>query len=350
VGDGIAITAGTERVFVNRAFLAIHGLPDISQALGLPLDHFIVPEDREAVDRLVLLRQKGEPLDNPVEYRILRSDGEMRTLQAVVTLVNFKGRQAALTVLRDVTPLKQAETKILRLNEELEKHVRDLAQANAELEVFNSTVSHDLRIPLMAIDGFSRRMAEKCSDTLDEKGRSYLSMIRASVTRMGKLIEDLLAYSRLGRREMHHSPVSMQEIVASVLNELRTIYPEGEVLVSPLPECIGDERLLRQVITNLLSNAFKFSKYRAHRIIEVKGWEEADENVYSVTDNGAGFDMQYKDKLFNVFERLHSYQEFEGTGIGLSIVKRIVERHGGRIWAEGKPDEGATFYFSLPPA
>jgi light-regulated signal transduction histidine kinase (bacteriophytochrome) len=268
----------------------------------------------------------------------------------VITLVNFKGQQAALTVLRDVTPLKEAETKILRLNEELERHVRDLAQANAELEVFNSTVSHDLRIPLMAVEGFSRRLAKKYGDRLDEKGRSYLSMVQASVARMGKLIEDLLAYSRLGRLEMRHSPVSMREIVSSALDELRALYPEGEVLVSPLPGAVGDERMLRQVVSNLLSNAFKFSKYRTHRIIEVKGWEEGTENVYSVRDNGAGFDMEYKDKLFNVFERLHSYQEFEGTGIGLSIVKRIVERHGGRIWAEGKPDEGATFYFSLPAA
>ena len=348
VADGIAITVGTERVFVNRGFLSIHGLQDTSQVVGLPLDQFILSEDRETVNMLVLAMQRGESSKNLVEYRIHRADGAIRTLQASAVTISYKGQPATLAVLRDITPTKEAEKEILRLNRELEQHIMDLRNTNDELETFNSTVSHDLRTPLISIDGFSRKIVEKYSQGFDEKLAEYMSVIRTNTTKMQQLISDLLTYSRVGRQAMSHSLISMQGLVESVVNELRPIYPEGEVIVSPIPESIGDEQMIRQVLTNFLSNAFKFTKYSHSRHIEVRGWAEANENVYSIRDNGAGFEMHYKEKLFNAFQRLHTSEKFEGTGIGLAIVKRIINLHRGRVWADGKPDEGATFYFSMP--
>ena len=348
VADGIAITVKTERVFVNRAFLAIHGLRDASEVVGHPLDQFVVPEDRESVRRRVLARQKGEPLDELVEYRIQRPDGGVRTVQASVVTIPYRGEPATLAVLRDITAIKQAEMEIVRLNGELEQRVLDLRNANEELEAFNSTVSHDLRTPLMVVRGFSETITKKYREALDEEFVDRMGIIQTSARKMEQLIDDLLAWSRLGKQALRRAPVAVNELVASIVGELRTIYPEGEVTISSLAPCLGDERMLRQVFTNLLSNAFKFSSRRSERLIEVGCVEQTGENIYSVKDNGAGFDMRYRERLFNVFQRLHSREEFEGTGMGLAIVKRIVGLHGGRVWAEGTPDGGATFYVALP--
>ena len=348
VADGIAITMRTERVFVNQAFLAIHGLRDASEVVGHPTDQFVFPEDRQAVRERVLARQRGEPLDELVEYRIRRPDGEIRTVQASVVTIAYKGEPAVLAVLRDVTAIKHAETEIMRLNGELTQHVFDLKNANDELEAFNSTVSHDLRTPLMVIRGFAGRVTKKYSPGLDEKFVDQMGIIEASALKMEQLIDDLLAYSKLGKQALQRAPVHMDELAQSLVQELRTIYPGGEVTISALAPCVGDEGMLREVFTNLLSNAFKFSGRRARRVIEVGCVEQIKENVYFVRDNGAGFDMRQKDKLFGVFQRLHSQEEFGGNGMGLAIVKRIVSLHGGAVWAEGAPDEGATFYVTLP--
>jgi light-regulated signal transduction histidine kinase (bacteriophytochrome) len=269
-------------------------------------------------------------------------------VQASAVTIGYRGQPATLAVLRDITPIKKAEMEILRLNRELEQHIQELRDTNDELETFNSTVSHDLRLPLISLDGFSRKVVERYGHSFDEKLTDYMSIIRRNVSKMQQLIDDLLAYSRVGKGAMDYSVFSMEELVLSVMNDLKEIYPEGEAFVSPLPPAKGDERMIRQVLTNLLSNAFKFTRYRQPRIVEVKGWNEANQNVYCVRDNGAGFDMKHKEKLFNPFQRLHAAEEFEGTGVGLAIVKRIVAVHGGRVWAEGKPDEGAAFYFTLP--
>jgi PAS domain S-box-containing protein len=348
VADAIAITVKTERVFVNRAFLAIHGLRDASEVVGHPLDQFIFPEDREGVTERVLARQRGEPLNDLVEYRIQRPDGEIRTVQASVVTTVYKGQPATLAVLRDITAIKHAEMEIMRLNGELKQRVLDLRNANDELEAFNSTVSHDLRTPLMVIRGFSERIMKKYSEALDEKFGDQMGIIQTSAQKMEQLIDDLLAYSRLGKQALQFAPVPMNQLVESIVEELRTIYPGGEITICPLAPCVGDERMVRQVFTNLLSNAFKFSSHRTERMIKIGCFEKGNENVYFVKDNGAGFDMQHKDKLFNVFQRLHSQEEFGGTGMGLAIVKRIVSLHGGTVWGEGKPDGGATFYVTLP--
>jgi PAS domain S-box-containing protein len=348
VADGIGITVGTERVLVNRAFLTIHGLNEASRVIAHPFDQFILPEDREETRGRVRARQRGENLDKLAEYRIQRPDGETRTIQASVEAIIYKGCPATLAVLRDVTEIKRAEMRIRDLNSELEQHVGDLEMANRDLEAFNSMASHDLRIPVIAIQGFSRRIADKRGEMLDEKSREWLAIIQSNAQRMGQLIEDLLAYSRLGRQAGHYGVISMEKLVESVIQDLRPVYPDGEVAVFPLPDAFGDERMVRQLVFNLLSNAFKFAAHGRKQIIEVGGRQDEGENVYTVVDNGVGFDMKDKETIFEAFQRLHSSDEFEGTGIGLAIVKRIASLHGGRVWAEGRPGEGATFYFTLP--
>ena len=348
VADGIAITVGMNRVFVNSAFLRIHGLRETSEVVGKPLDLFIVPEDQEEVRKRTLARQKGEPTESLVEYRIQTADGEIRTVQASVVTIAYKGEPAALAVLRDITGMKRAEMEIKRLNRELGQSVLDLRNANDELQAFNSTVSHDLRTPLMVIGGFAEKIVKQYRPALDEKFGDQMAIIRAEVDKTEQLLDDLLAYSRLGRRAMQRRVVSVEELVRSVAAELRNLYADGEVTISSLPPCVGDEQMMRQIFANLLSNAFKFTSKSNPRMIEVGGREEEGENVYFVKDNGAGFDMRNRDRLFGVFQRLHGEGDFKGSGMGLAIVKRLVGLHGGRVWAEGSVGKGATFYVAVP--
>ncbi len=350
IADGIAITVGTERVFVNRAFLTIHGLSGGSEVVGRPLEEFVFHEDREAVRERTLARQRGEHPDDVVEYRIQRPDGEIRTVQVSVVATTHKGQPATLAVLRDITDKKRAGAEIVRLNKQLEQKVLDLRYANDELEAFNSTVSHDLRTPLMVIRAFSGRISDKYGPSLDDKFLRDMGTIQASAQRMEQLIDDLLSYAKLGKEALQRSQVSMNELVESVVEDLHALYPDGEVIISPLPHCMGDEHMLRLVFMNLISNAFKFTSRQEKRVIEIGYARGVTENVFFVKDNGAGFDPEHKDRLFNVFQRLHSQEEFSGTGMGLAIVKRIVGLHGGVVWAEGGPGKGATFYVVLPQA
>jgi light-regulated signal transduction histidine kinase (bacteriophytochrome) len=210
-------------------------------------------------------------------------------------------------------------------------------------------VSHDLRAPLRAIDGFSRIVQEDYADRLDMEGRRLLDVIRDNSQKMAQLIDDLLAYSRLGRRPLASAEVDMHRLCEEVLRELRESGARsGGVVLEALPAARGDATLLKQALANLLANAVKFSGKRERPLIRVSGVENGVECVYCVKDNGAGFDMRYGEKLFKVFQRLHRDDEFEGTGVGLAIVQRVVSRHGGRVWAEGKVGEGAAFHFSLP--
>jgi PAS domain S-box-containing protein len=348
IADGIAISVGMERVFVNRAFLAIHGLREPSEAIGKPLDYFIVTEDREETNKRVYARMRGELADGIVEYRILRPDGGVRAVQVSVVATAYQGKPAILSVLRDVTDIKAAEMEIRRLNKELEQHIHDLTSTNHDLETFNSTVSHDLRTPLMAIEAFSKKLEEQCGPMLNDKGLRYLGIVRSSANRMEQLIGDLLAYSRLGRQALQQAPIEMNELFRSLIAELQAAYPGGVVDLSPLPDAVGDQGMIRQAVQNLLSNAFKFTKHKPERVIKIEGTLQQGECVYTVRDNGAGFDVEDTEKLFEIFRRFHGSDEFEGTGVGLAIVKRIVNLHGGRVWAEGRPGEGATFTFPLP--
>jgi light-regulated signal transduction histidine kinase (bacteriophytochrome) len=211
-------------------------------------------------------------------------------------------------------------------------------------------VSHDLRAPLRAIDGFTRILVEDHAKALDPEGRRVLDVISKEGQRMGQLIDDLLAFSRLGRRALQPVEVDLTALARQIFNELAEHAPKRrlKLRLTPLPPAHADPSLLRQVLINLLDNAIKYTRLRKVGEIQIGGAVQGSENVYYIKDNGAGFDMQYADKLFGVFQRLHSDEEFEGTGVGLALVQRIIRRHGGRVWAEAKVDEGATFFFTLP--
>jgi PAS domain S-box-containing protein len=290
------------------------------------------------------------------QYRFRRKDGTY----AVIDDRGYISRDANGTPMRmigamqDITERKRAEEEIRKLNVELEQRVKErtvqLETANKELEAFSYSISHDLRAPLRAIDGFAHILQEDYAPNLDTEGKRACSIIQESIGRMNLLIDDLLALSRLGRTEIQFTQINMDALAKSVYDEL-TDPEERERIdfhIEPLCPAVGDFTLIRQVWINLLGNAIKFSSGRERAIIEVKGDEHSDEIIYSISDNGVGFDMQYADKLFGVFQRLHSEKEFTGTGVGLAIVNRIIRRHSGRVWAEGKVNEGATFWFSLP--
>jgi two-component system sensor kinase len=233
----------------------------------------------------------------------------------------------------------------------LQKHAADLEASKTAIESFSYSISHDLRAPLRAIDGFSHVLAEKYEATLDDQGKRLLGVIRGSTKKMSQLIDDILAFSRVGRQEMGMTEFDMEALVRSVWAELEPMRVGRDVrlhVITPMPPAWGDPAMLRQTLVNLLANAVKFSSQRVGALIEVGACVAQGECIYHVRDNGAGFDQQYAHKLFGVFQRLHGMEEFEGTGIGLAIVKSIIVRHGGRVWAEGAVDQGATIYFSLP--
>ncbi|HEX8989515.1 MAG TPA: ATP-binding protein [Rhodocyclaceae bacterium] len=249
---------------------------------------------------------------------------------------------------------RHAVEEVGQLNQQLERRVAErtaaLEASNKELEAFAYSVSHDLRAPLRAIDGFSHIVLDEYGDRLDAEGRKLLASVRSGAERMGQLIDDILALSRMARQEMALVPIELGTLARQVFAELAATAPRRRLHLelAPLPPASGDPVLLRQVLENLIANAIKFTAPRDEAIIEIGGRAGAMENEYFVRDNGVGFDMNYAGKLFGVFQRLHPVRDFEGTGIGLAIVKRIIARHGGRVWAEGKVDAGATVHFTLP--
>jgi two-component system sensor kinase len=247
--------------------------------------------------------------------------------------------------------LQQKEAEVFRLNKDLSQRAKELEAANKELESFAFSVSHDLRAPLRAIDGFSHALQEDYADKLDVEAQRLIRVVRDGVAKMARLIDDILAFSRAARSEMAASIIDMTGLVQATLNDLASAMAGRaiDVKVAPLPQMRGDREMMQRVWMNLLDNTIKFTGHKERALIEVGSYPEAGNTVYFVQDNGAGFDMAYVDKLFGVFQRLHGPEEFPGTGAGLAIVKRIVGRHGGRVWAEGKVGEGATLYFVLPP-
>jgi K+-sensing histidine kinase KdpD len=252
----------------------------------------------------------------------------------------------------EVEERKRREDEIRKLNYDLARRARDLETSNNELESFAYSVSHDLRAPLRHVVGYSELLQRQASSLLDEKSRRYTQTILEASKRMGNLIDDLLAFSRIGRAETKKTLVSLDQLVKDVVAELGQDTTGRDIVwkIHPLPVCYGDRSMLRLVIFNLLSNAVKFTRMRAQAEIEIGCVDLENEVEVFVRDNGAGFDMQYVDKLFGVFQRLHLPEEFEGTGIGLATVRRIIHRHGGEVRAQGSVDQGATLYFSLPKA
>jgi signal transduction histidine kinase len=259
--------------------------------------------------------------------------------------------------LRAVLPVLERALSVRRLrleNAALERRVRErtaeLEIANHELEAFSYSVSHDLRAPLRHIDGFTNILMEKHAAAMPPDAQRLLGVVISEARQMDRLIDDLLRFSRLGQQSLTKESIPLAAMFREVLDELQTEHAgrKVEIRLGELPDCRGDRSLLRQVVVNLLSNAFKFTRQRENALVEIGGRLQDQERVYFVRDNGAGFEMQFARRLFGVFQRLHRAEEYEGTGVGLSIVQRIIVRHGGRIWAEAALDQGATFYFTLP--
>jgi PAS domain S-box-containing protein len=342
----------------NRATLNLLGLSR-DDVIGkrdrdfLPAEQadFILAKDREvlATGRLVDIPEQS------IHTRLLG----VRTLHTMKmpVLDEHGAPEFLLGVSEDITERKLAEHAIRELNAALLAKAAQLEATNNELESFSYSVSHDLRAPLRAVDGFALMLEEDYKERLDAEGLRYLSVIRQNSRRMGALIDDLLAFSRLGRQAVAHGEVNVDSLVREVVEEVLHTESLGEggeaataphIEVEPLPPARGDRGLLRQVWANLIANAVKYSSKAARPFIQVSGHQVGAENHYSVRDNGVGFDMNYAGQLFRVFQRLHRSDEFSGTGVGLAIVHRVVTRHGGRVWAEGKVDHGAVFSFALP--
>ncbi|MBK9091047.1 MAG: PAS domain S-box protein [Holophagales bacterium] len=301
------------------------------------------------------LRRDGSVVWGSLAVSPMWEPGEPPTTNISMVLDITERKRAEEEAWATEAALRRSEGMFRELNAELERRVSErtaqLEEANKELEAFSYSVSHDLRAPLRAIDGFSRMIVEDHGERLDPEGRRLLGVVSANARRMAQLIDDLLRLSRLGRSEVRRTSVDMATLARNAFEEIVEA-PEArgriEFRVGDLPRAVGDPALLRQVWVNLLSNAVKFTANREWPVIEVDGEVEGPSAVYRVKDNGAGFNMDYSGKLFGVFQRLHAPSEFEGTGVGLALVRRIVLRHGGRAWAEGRVGEGATFSFSLP--
>ena len=351
--------------FVNPACVRMLGYRSEQELLGQnmhALIHHTFPDGRPYPKEDCLVRrsvQQGKSAHSDEEVH-WRADGTSFPVEYWSHPMYQEGRLVgAVVTFVDTTERKRAEEQIRELNARLEQRVRErtaqLETANKELEAFSYSVSHDLRTPLRAIDGFSRIVLEDHGAQLDAEARDSLERVRSGVQRMGLLIDELLELSRVGRTELHVTDVNVSQLAGEVIEQLRAGSPARQVriMIAPGIRARGDERLLRMVLQNLLGNAWKYTRHVADPQIELGTTIQNGQTVYYVRDNGAGFDMTYADKLFLPFQRLHRPHEFEGSGVGLAIVARIVSRHGGRVWAQAAPGEGATFYFVLgdqPPA
>jgi PAS domain S-box-containing protein len=326
------------------------GLSDPAQAVG-KTDFDFFPHAAKAYEEEQEIMKSGKPLVDFEEWVVWPDGRETWVSTTKMPLRDASGQTIGIFgISRDITERKRTEQAVRQLNADLEKQATQLQAANKELEAFSYSVSHDLRAPLRAIDGYTRILVEDYESILDNEGKRVCNVISKEARRMGQLIDDLLSFSRLGRREMHSSKLDMKALAVSVFNELMKEENEERIdfRIAKLPSVKGDISLVRQVWINLLSNAIKFTSKKERAVIEVGSKPNKDELIYYVRDTGTGFDMEYSNKLFGVFQRLHSESEFSGTGVGLAIVQRIIRRHGGRVWAEGEVDKGATFYFALP--
>ncbi len=300
-------------------------------------------------DRKVL--QDGVLLDIPEEPIQTRDHGARFLHTKKIPIFDSNGKPSYLLgISEDITERKAAEEEIRALNVNLQQKIRELESVNKELESFSYSVSHDLRAPLRAIDGFSKEILETCSDRLDAQGQEHLRRVRAASQRMGQLIDDLLKLAHITRVEVRRSEIDLSKIAEEIFSEQQRREPKGRIETSVRPDLrvVADPSLMRVALDNLLGNARKFTSRCPAPRIEFGSLQQNAETVFFVRDNGAGFDMAYANKLFGAFQRLHAASEFEGTGIGLATVQRIIRRHGGHIWAQAQVNSGATFFFTLP--
>jgi PAS domain S-box-containing protein len=353
--QGILLIHDGRIVYANPAYCAMMGFSaeEIVSKTMPQLQALIHPEDRaQAVERQGRF-ERGEPINEVNELRIRNKDGSWTWVLAATKSFAILGKAARLGMIVDITRRKEAEQKVLQLNQELERRVNErteqLESANRELEAFSYSISHDLRAPVRSMDGFAQAVVDDFGPLLPDDGKRMLLAIRRSANHMGDLIDDLLTFSRLSRQSLQKQTVNTDRMVQGTLEELGAPWPNRkvELRLAELPPCEADPVLLKQVWTNLLSNALKYTGKRDRALLEIGCRNQASRPVYFVHDNGTGFDMRYAHKLFGVFQRLHRADEYEGTGVGLAIVQRIIRRHGGRVWAEAAVDQGSTFFFTL---
>lgn len=358
VREPIVLLDGEQRIHMhNSAFAELYGIEKGQKVSSLD-DLGTAWQDKVMRQRLDDVLARGRELwDYELQQETV--DGLRRTvlLNARRMPLPEGDDHAVLVTVSDISLQKTAQQEIAALNRQLEGKVEQVSEVNRELEAFSYSVSHDLRAPLRHVAGFSDKLGRHLGEGMDDKTRHYLEVIGGSARRMSQLIDDLLVYSRLGRGALRFQAVDMQSLVA----EARAMLDTGEQgegradrvewRIAPLPIVLADENMMRQVWSNLLGNAVKYSSQRERAVIDVEHRRQEDgSHLFSVRDNGAGFDMAYAGKLFGVFQRLHKASDFPGTGIGLASVRRVLGRHGGRIWAESAPDQGATFFFTLPAA
>lgn len=369
-----AIIAKTSKGIIsswNTGAEKIYGF-SAREAIGRPITILIPPGQTDEVPALLERIERGESIHHYETVR-RRKDGQLIHVSQSISPIKDRDGQiiGVSTIARDVTAevlaRKQAEEKLAAasqyarsliessLDAEVERIKAErattlLESVSKELEAFSYAVSHDLRAPLRAISGFTEALLEDWAPRLDDEGKRYLGLVQKNAHKMGQLIDDLLAFTQLGRQTMTVTEIDMAELAQTVSDELLTQSPGRCIVftIGTIPPAHGDKALIRQALANLLANAIKFTRTREKAIIEVGGRPAGDWDDYFVRDNGVGFEMQYVGKLFGIFQRLHSVTEFEGTGVGLALVSRIITRHGGTVRAEGDVDRGATFYFSLP--
>lgn len=353
VGKSMTSVDGT--LNVNKSFCRILGYSEV-ELKAKNWKEISHPDDIDVTSQIVESLFKGEIISKRFEKRYIHKDGRtiFTDISTYLQRDSHGNPEFFITTINDITERKQLEREILKLNEELEikviERTRQLESVNKELEAFSYSVSHDLRAPLRAIHSFTSILKEDYGEILDTEGRRICGIIESSTTQMGRLIDDLLAFSRVGRTEMISSKIDIARLVKTVFLELTTEDERHRIHfeVKKLPSANGDIVTLKQVWVNLISNALKYTSKNENVSISVESEQSESELIYFIKDNGVGFDMHYVNKLFGVFQRLHSTKEFEGNGVGLAIIQRIVTRHGGRVWAEGEVGHGATFYFTLP--